>query len=391
MKTAQKSLHFLQIEMIVTGTLMAMPIMVPFYHSIGMDQGQIGLSQSIFTAALLVLNVPTGWIADRFNRKWSNTFGDLGCALALLFYAQATCFADVIVAEIVFGIAAAFSQGADSALLKAHTCTIDRSGALFLKQNALLETWRPIAQVIALVIGGVVGATDLRLAIAISAIPYGIGCALSLFVKEEGERLISQHRNPLRDMARVARESVGTDPRLRWLIAAYAIGREVTHVMIWALTPLLILAGVPLGIVAVGWVLNSLSVALGAHTAHRWAHPLSDWQKFALPVGAVTISLIVMSLHLSLVTVWVYAVLGIAQGWSAATLMPLVQAKAPASSQATIVSIAKSASQLLYIPLVWVIGIAGEVDIRLTMVATLVVFVPLAAITAQRLYFLERR
>lgn len=391
MKTVQGNLRFLQIEMIITGTLMAMPIMVPFYHSIGMDQGQIGLSQSIFTAAVLILNIPTGWIADRFNRKWSNAAGDLGCVLAILFYAQATCFGDVIIAEIAFGIAAAFSQGADSALLRAYTHLIDPSSALFHRQNAMLATWQPIAQVIALIIGGVVGATDLRLAIAISAIPYAIGCVISFFIKEEGERLVSQHRNPLRDMARVTRESVGTDPHLRWLIISYAIGREVTHVMIWALTPLLLLAGVPLAVVAIGWVLNSLSVALGARIAGRWTHAICDWQKLAIPVAAVAVSLIVMSVHLSLVTIWLYAVLGIAQGWSAATLLPMVQSKAPACSQATIVSIAKSASQLLYIPLVWIVGLAGGIDIRLTMVTTLVIFVPLAAITARRLHTLERK
>ena len=92
MRTVQGNLRFLQIEMIITGTLMAMPIMVPFYHSIGMDQGQIGLSQSIFTAVVLVINIPTGWLADCFSRKWSNAIGDLGCAVAILIYSQATSF-----------------------------------------------------------------------------------------------------------------------------------------------------------------------------------------------------------------------------------------------------------------------------------------------------------
>lgn len=391
MKTVQGDLRFLQMEMIITGTLMAMPIMVPFYHSIGMDQGQIGLSQSIFTAAVLVLNIPTGWLADRFSRKWSNALGDFACAVAILMYSQATSFTYVVIAEIVFGIAAAFSQGADSALLKAYTHQLDPSSKLFHRQNALLATWQPIAQGIALIIGGAVGATDLRLAIAISAIPYGIGCVLSFFLEEKGERLVSQHRNPLRDMVRVTRESVGTCPRLRWLIICYAVGREITHVMIWALTPLLLLAGVPLAAVAIGWILNSLSVALGARIAGRWAHTLRDWHVFALPITAVIVGLSVMSIHLSLATVWLYAVLGIAQGWSAATLLPMVQLAAPASNQAIIVSITKSASQLLYIPLVWVVGLVGDIDIRLTMVATIVVFVPLAAITARRLATLERK
>jgi hypothetical protein len=96
-----------------------------------------------------------------------------------------------------------------------------------------------------------------------------------------------------------------------------------------------------------------------------------------------------MSIHLSLVTVWLYAFLGIAQGWSSVVLMPMLQRHAPMDVQSTLSSIAKSAAQLLYIPLVWIINVVGVVDMRLTMVATIIVFVPLAAVTAWRLRSFE--
>lgn len=391
MKSIKGSLRLLRFEIIITGTMMAMPIMVPFYHSIGMNQGQIGLSQTVFTAALLFINIPTGWIADRFSRRLSNAIGDLGCVLALLFYSQASSFGDVVAAEIVFGLSLAFSQGADSALLRAYTQVLDSSGQLFSRQNWVISMWQPIAQVVALIIGGFIGAQDPRLAIGISAAPYFIGSLLSFFIKEQGERLVSQHKNPLRDMVRVTRESVGTDPHLRWLILGYGVGREITHVMIWALTPLLMFAGVPLGIVALGWVLNSVSVALGARIAGWFGENLREWQKFTIPTIAVLLGLGVMSLHLSLGTIGLYTLLGLAQGWTAALLLPMVQNKAPEGNQATVISIAKSASQLLYIPLVWVVGLAGNIDIRLTMVATIIIFTPMIIVIARRLYILERK
>jgi MFS family permease len=391
MKHTKTSLRLLQIEIVITGTAMAMPIMVPFYHSIGMDQGQIGLSQAIFTAALLLINIPTGWIADRFSRRMSNAIGDLGCALALLYYAQASGFGDVVVAEIIFGISLAFSQGADNALLRAYAQLLDSSGKLFLRQNSLLASWQPIAQIIALAIGGVIGASDPRLAIALSAIPYFAGSLLSLFVKEQGEWLVSQHKNPLRDMVRVTRASVGTDPHLRWLIIGHGIGREITHVMVWALTPLLLFAGVPLGIVAIGWIVNSLTVVVGARIA-GWISPgLREWQRFVIPMVVAIVGLVIMSIHLSLITIWLYALIGLAQGWTAAVLLPMVQNRAPAGNQATVISIAKSISHLLYIPLVWIIGLAGNIDVRLTMVATIIIFTPMVIVVGRRLYRLENK
>lgn len=391
MTSVRGSLRFLQIEMVITGTMLAMPIMVPFYHSIGMDQGQIGLSQAIFTAALLLINLPTGWLADRFSRKLSNVAGDFVATLGVLYYSQATNFTDVIVAEVLLGVSLAFSQGADGALLRTYTQLLDPSGRMFQQQYARLAIWLPLAQIVALLIGGVVDAVNPRLAIALAAVPYAVGCVLSLFLREEGVRLVAKHRNPLRDMVRVVQESVGPDPYLRWLILAYSIGREITHVMIWALTPLLLIAGVPAPVVAVGWVLNSLSVAAGAHIANRWGLTMRAWQKLALPVTLVLFELLVMSCYLSLTTIWLYACLGLGQGWTAAVLLPLIQEQTDDCNQATIISIAKSASQLLYIPLVWIIGLAGSADIRLTMLATIVIFSPLALIAAKRLYSLEMR
>ena len=384
-----QSLRYLQIEIIITATLIAMPIMVPFYHSIGMDQGQIGLSQSVFTAALLLINIPTGWIADRFSRKLSNALGDLGCGLALLFYARASSFGDVVMAEIVFGVSAAFSQGADSALLRAYSQVLDSSGSLFLRKSSFIAIGQPIAQVMALSIGGFVGSKNPRLAIAISAIPYFVGSLLSLFIIEQGDRLVSHHKNPLRDMLRVTRQSVGSDPHLKWLIIGYGVGREITHVMVWALTPLLLFAGVPISVVAAGWVLNSASVVVGAQLAGWYSIRMKEWQRFTLPMLTVLLSLTVMSFHLSLVTIGLYSLLGLTQGWTAAALLPMVQNRSPGDNQATVVSIARSVSQLLYIPLVWIIGTAGNVDIRYTMIATVGIFTPMVFIVSRRLYVLE--
>lgn len=391
MQNITRSLTLLRIEAVLTATFLAMPIMVPFYNSIGMDQGQIGLSQAIFTVALLMVNIPTGWFADKFSRKFSNAFGDLGSGLALICYSQANSFTDVVIAEIAFGVSLAFSQGADSALLRTYTQLLDGTGRLFQKQTALLATWQPIAQAIALIAGGLIGAINPRLAIAVSAAPYIIGCILSFMMKEVGERLVSQHRNPLRDMVRVIKESIGPNPHLRWLIVAYAIGREITHVMIWALTPLLLLAGVPLAIVGIAWVINSLMVSIGAWLAHRWAELLREWQRFIIPMIAVITGLTIMSIHLSAMTIWCYALVGLAQGWTGATLLPMVQSRAQENTQATIVSIARSASQLVYFPLVWIVSLAGNIDMRLTMIVTIVVFTPMILVVTQRLIALENK
>ncbi len=377
------SLKFLQWEMVISAMLISMPIMVPFYHSIGMNQGQIGLSQSMFTVAVLALNIPTGWIADRFSRKMSNAFGDFGCALALVLYSMTTCFNQVVMCEILFGISLAFTNGADGALVKGHTDQLDSSGKLFHHVNSWNAIWRPATNALGYILGGLIGAADPRLCILLSAIPYAIGGLLSLMVTEVGDRLAKM------SIRQVVRETVMPNSRLRWLIFACGIGNGITHVMIWALTPLLVAAGVPLFIVGVGWVLNSAASTVGAVIARRYAPRLKKWQRFAIPPALVIIALAIMTIHLSMLSVWLYAILGASYGWNSATLMPTIQTEASADRQATVISIAGTFSQILYAPLVWLVAYAGNTDIKLSMVATIAIFTPFIILAAYKLKKLE--
>ena len=390
MKNIKASLVCLRLEMILTSTLMAMPIMTPFYGSIGLDQGMIGLSQAVFTVILMLINIPTGWLADKFSRKTFNTLGDLGCVVALVFYSQATNFYDVIIGELIFGVAIAFSQGADDGLIRAYTQKLDSSGKMLHDQSASIAIWKFIAQVVALIIGGAIGAVNFRLAILISAVPYLAGFILSLLIKEEGERHVCVHKNPVKDMLHVIKSTIGTNQILRWRIVSYAIGTEITHSIIWALTPILILAGVPMGIVAMGWVANSVSATIGAKIGGRLIHSFNSWQKLAIATSLTMIALIIMSVHLSIVTIWLYSFIGAGQGFASATLKPLVQESAPDKNQSIIISIMKSFSQLIYIPTVWIINLVGNIDIRLTMIATIAIFAPMTLITIIKLRNLEK-
>lgn len=384
------SLRILQWEMVISAMIISMPIMVPFYHSIGMNQGQIGLSQTMFTLSVLAINIPTGWIADRFSRKMSNAIGDFGCAVALVLYSMTTGFSQVVFCEILFGIALAFTNGADGALVKGHTDQLDTTGKLFHHVNSWNAIWRPAANAAGFIVGGIIGSANPRLCIMLSAIPFVIGSVLSLMVREEGVRLIQQHRNPLRDMWRVFRETVLLNPRLRWLIFAFGIGNGITHVMIWALTPLLTAAKVPLPVIGVGWVLNSVATTIGAFAAKRLAPRLKKWQRFAIPPILVVLALAIITLHLSLITVWLYAILGATYGWNSAVLLPMIQQETPSSNQASAISIAGTFSQIFYAPLVWLISYAGNVDIKMSMVATIAVFLPFVILTAAKLRKLER-
>ena len=77
--------------------------------------------------------------------------------------------------------------------------------------------------------------------------------------------------------------------------------------------------GVPLEIVSVGWTINYIAAYLGTQMARRFAPKMSKAQIFLAPVVAVSAASIVMAIDLNIFTVCLYALFGLAQGWSGAT------------------------------------------------------------------------
>ena len=99
-----RNLRLVILESAVTAGILAVPIMTPFYLSIGLSQEQIAMSQMAFTAATMILNLPLGWIADRFSRKWANVIGDSIVAISLLLYSTAQSFWFVVLCETLCGV-----------------------------------------------------------------------------------------------------------------------------------------------------------------------------------------------------------------------------------------------------------------------------------------------
>jgi len=376
-KFAKKNLRLVAFESIITAGLLAMPIMTPFFNNIGLNQEQIALSQIIFTITIMVLNIPAGWLADRFSRKWANVIGDIGCALTLILYSQVQNFAGVVICEILFGLFLAFSQGVDASLIKHFSGKIDNSGKLFKTTTAKVASLQFVTVLVVTLLGGPIGAIDFRLAIALSAVVFFAGAIAALFIKDDSENMIPQHNNPLKDMLRVVKDAI-KNPALRLRIFAFAVAREMTHGIIWVFTPLLLLAGVPLAVVSVGWAVNAVAGFVGSKIAQRYVNRLREWQIFAVPILLVTVSLGVMSIHFSIATVWLYLLMGVTQGWTSATMLPLVQRHIKPSEQTSVISVAKVIAQFLYIPAVWLIGFAADIKTEYSMLATLIIFVPLS-------------
>jgi MFS family permease len=106
--------------------LFPIPVITLFWKDeIGITLSGIMWLQAIFAAAAVLVEFPSGYVADRLGYRFSMLSGTLLCVGGWLAYAVGTTFVGMAIAEILLGMGLAFISGADSALLFASVQKTD--------------------------------------------------------------------------------------------------------------------------------------------------------------------------------------------------------------------------------------------------------------------------
>lgn len=359
-----------------------------FWNSIGMNQTAIGFTQMMFTIVILCLDIPMGYIADRFNRKVLNIIGDIGAAITFAFYAFAQNVYMAILAECMLGVFMAMTNGVDQSFVKFNANKIDSTGELLKKTNTRMYTLKYVAMLIVILIGGFIAKYSLRLTVLLSFIPYFIGGILAIFIKDYNGKAQVKHKNPVKDLLSNVKEIIKT-PKVKTYLLSYIIGREITHAQIWILTPLLIMVGVPLEIVSLGWIFNNIMQIIGSKIAEKMIH-IKTSNKFAIPILIEIIWIIILIVNTNIVTVWLFTLNGLVQGLVSGNLVTPLQEETKDELQTSVMSIASTGARLLYIPLVYFINYLGNMELQLALVGVAVIFIPLGLFTYKQLRKLEK-
>ena len=387
----KNNLNRIVVESVLTsiGAGFSVSIITIFWNSIGMDQKDIGFVQMLFTVVILCLDVPMGYVADRFNRKILNIIGDIGVAITFVVYAFAQNIYMAIFAESLLGLFMAMTNGVDQSFIKFNCDKIDPSGNLFKKVNVKVYTARYIALLVVVVIGGFISKFSLRLAIGISFLPYFIGGILAFKIKDYNGKVESKHKNPIKDMIYYIKEII-KKPKTRLYMITYILGKEITHSQVFVFTPLLIMCGVPIEIVSFGWVLNQIMQIIGGKMSEKMIH-LKISKKFAIPIIIEISWMFILIIKTNIFTVWLFAFNGLVHGLTQGNLTTPLQESVEAEIQTGVMSIASTGAKILYMPLVYFINFLGNFQLQYALIGVMVLFLPACVITYINLIKLETK
>ena len=222
------------------------PIFVFFQASRGLGFDQVMILSAIYSAVVILVEVPTGAFADRIGRRQSMMAGALAMVACCLIAYSSHSFAQFLVAEVLAAISMALCSGADSAylfdLLHENGC-----GHEYPKRESIASAWHLAGNAVAFFAGGLLGEIDLGLPYLATAGVAGLAFIVALCMRDEqrlarparaGRPMSAELGEYIRLMRGALRE-VWHNQRLAWIILYSAAVFALLRMTIYLYQPYL--------------------------------------------------------------------------------------------------------------------------------------------------------
>jgi MFS family permease len=260
--TAQSNINRLYIIKMAKWFMLTMPILMLYYKENGLTEAESFQLKALYSVAIVVFEIPSGYVADVLGRKMTLVIGSILGTLGFLIYSVTGGYTGFLIAEVVLGIGQSFISGADSALLY-DTLNYHGRPQDYMKYEGRHYTVGNFSEALAGVIGGAIAMFSLHLpfvlqtVIAFTAVP----AALTLF---EPPDALKRVQPGLRDIFRVIRYAAITNRQLRYNLLISCILGTATLTMAW--TYQLYLKDVGFENYAIGMVHALLNLVVGITT-----------------------------------------------------------------------------------------------------------------------------
>lgn len=112
-----RNIRLINLYTVCTNMLFILPVIIPYYKTIGLTFQQFLMGEAVFSAIVLLSEVPTGWISDTFQRKTSLMVGLLFGVAGFATLIMADGFWTATAGQGLIGVCVAMNSGSVTAIL----------------------------------------------------------------------------------------------------------------------------------------------------------------------------------------------------------------------------------------------------------------------------------
>lgn len=191
------------------------PVSVVYLRDLGFSLAFVGLTWTVFSASLLLAEIPTGYLGDRIGRRGTLVFGTVCRIIGIGGYAVVTAAPWFLVLKVFTGVGWALRSGTSDAFL--YELLQDRTSedrfATIEGHGQAIQLATSAATALA---GGALYSIDARLPFVATAILASVGIPILLSFRTTGDEDEEQFTV---GKARAKVTEIATRPDLRWVVA----------------------------------------------------------------------------------------------------------------------------------------------------------------------------
>lgn len=245
---------------------LVMPVVVLFYQDNGMGMHEIFVLKAIYSVAIVVMEIPSGWMADVWGRKKTLILGSILGSAGFLMYSFSYGFWAFVLAEIILGIGHSFISGADSAMLFDSLKTAKKSDQ-YIKQEGRITSAGNFAEAFAGIAGGFLAAISLRTPFYFQFVVASIAIPAA-FTLIEPKIQSTGHIHSIKKLVQSIKSILLVNKNLRISILLSAATGTATLTFAWLVQPFFKAIELPVEMFGIFWTTLNLTVGISSAFAH---------------------------------------------------------------------------------------------------------------------------
>ena len=326
--------------------MLIMPAIVLFYQENGLSMQDIMVLQGLYSLALVIFEVPSGYFSDTIGRRNSLVAGSMLCTAGFFIYSLSYSFFGFLCAEIIIASGYSFISGTDSALLY-DTLLEAKQEKDYTKRQGRLNATANFSEAVAGILGGIIAVSSLRLNFYIETGILALSIPVALSIIEPKTHKNLKPKMTYKGFYTIIYETLRYPP-LFWLISYNAVILAGTLTIVWFVQPYLKMSGIPLVMFGIIWTMLNLSVGVSSLSADRIKNLIGEKFSFMLPLFLIVTGYFLLS-FLDLTWAFVlFILLYLARGFTLPVFTNLINQQTSSEKRATVLSIRVLLTRLIF-------------------------------------------
>lgn len=318
--------------------MLFMPFMIPFFNDNGLSLSDIAILKAIYSISIVVLEIPSGYLADVLGRKRTLVIGSILGFLGFFTYSISFGFVGFLIAEIILGFGQSLISGADSAMLYDTLDELDRKDE-YVKYEGRVISVGNYAEMTAGLVGGLLVAISLRAPyIAQTLVAFiAVPASMTLIEPKQNAKLLKVGFNHI---LKIVKYSLVDNKDLRWnIMHSSIIGACSLSMATLVVQPFLKEIELPLKYFGIVWVVLNFVVGAIALFAYKLENKIQKAKSLILITILMPLGYIVLYYMFNYWGLAIFLVFYMVRGYATPVLKDYINQLADSEIRATVLSV----------------------------------------------------